>query len=225
MNWQAGKAAIMLFVALGEVCQLHDKLHLIHCAVVDEGGIEGCVLLPWSNWPQDKICENSRVIEFLTRHADVLKQECLAEYLENMACRDTWLVVLLAARQYGRARDYAENIIRSMKADTCNEFDKWLKSSFFYKRPEIRISLKFDPGPRSCLAVQSRLDSRLDFLDPLEFTPTSSRIESMDEAREVILMHLSQMRPFAIRYMGQKGVSFLRGQEEKIAAKLPGGKQ
>lgn len=225
MKWQADKATIMLFVALGEVCQLHDKLHLLHCSVGEEGGIEGCVLLPWSNWPPDKICENSRVIEFLSRHADVLRQESLAEYLENMDYRDTWLMVLLAARQYGRARDYAENIIRSMKADTRDEFDKWLKSSLFYKRPEIRISLKFEAGPRSCLTLQSRLDSRLAYLDPLEFPPTSSRIESMDEAREVILMHLSQMRPFAIRYMGHDGVSFLRGQEEKIAAKLPGGKQ
>lgn len=225
MNWQADKAAIMLFVALGEVCQLHDKQHLLHCAVVDEGGIEGCVLLPWSNWPPDKICEDSRVMEFLSRHADVLRQECLAEYLENTAYRDTWLIVLLAARQYAQGRDYAENIIRSMKNDTRSEFDKWLKSSFFYKRPEIRISLKYEAGPRSCLALQSRLDSRLAYLDPLEFPATSSRIESMDEAREVMLMHLSQMRPFAIRFMGHDGVSFLRGQEEKIAAKLLGGKQ
>ncbi len=47
---------------------------------------------------------------------------------------------------------------------------------FFYKRPEIRISLKFDPGPAAALRCRSRLDSRLDFLDPLEFTPTSSRV-------------------------------------------------
>lgn len=212
----------MLFVALGEICQLHDKRHLVHCAVV-EGGVEACVLLPWSNWPPDKVCENSRVQEFLKRHAAVLGQECLVEYLEHTSYRDLWLLVLLAARQYARAHDYAEKILRSMKKDIRDEYDKWLKSSLFYKRPEIRLSLKFEASPRSCLLVQSRLDSRLAYLDPLEFPPTSSRIESMEDAREVMLMHLSQIRPFAIRFMGHDGISFLRGQEEKIAAKLLGG--
>lgn len=224
MNWKANKAAIMLFVALGEICQLHDKLHLVHTRIVDAGKIEACVILPMGEWPPDKICEDSRVTDFISNHATVQKYECLAEFLVNSGYMDMELPYLLAVRDYARAGRYAEGILCEMTVQVREEFANWLRGFMFYCRPEFRVALDFEAGPRSLLQLRSRFDSRLCYLDPLEFSPTASRIDSMEEAREVMVMHFSQIRPFAVRYLGQDGLSFLRRQEEIIERATAGGK-
>lgn len=214
----------MLFVALGEICQLHDKLHLVQSKAVNAHRIEAFAMLPLGEWPREKICEDSRVIDFISNHASVQKYECLAEFLVNSGYMDMRLPFLLSVRDYARAARYAEGVLSEMPSYARGEFAKWLRGFMFFCRPELKVILDFEPAPRSCLHVHSRFDSRLCYLDPLEFTPTSSRIDSMEEAREVMVMHFSQIRPFAVRFLGQDGISFLRRQEEMIARALAGGK-
>lgn len=229
MKYQPEEARIMLCVALGEVCQLQDRLHLIDCQISQDcqktdktdaplKTIKACVLLPHINWPPIKICEDSGVLGFLALHHDLLKALSVLDYLDEsgQTGRRMRLGAYLAARNHAAAIDYSRKIMGELPSSTRNVLDERNSVSSFYIRPAIRVKLEIDNGAICRAALSSSLESRLVYIEPLEFPATSSIVENLDEVREVTLVHLAQIRPFAIRYLRREGIDWLRQKEETM---------